>query len=471
MLGLTLVIVVALSVGVVTLLLILLVWRCFCLRERKDFAPKAPSFRATVGSSARVQQTASVHHQPRYLDVRRRGNQYGFSRGVSVKPLFSWADHPSLVNDAVENGWSQFAFTGNKSSTTRSTLLGLCAVGDQGIETEAEMTWEVGQGSLEFMQKIRFNSGMKKVSISQHSMAAASVVRAALPLPGPPLGNNSSSFPREAYFEITILHTHGDYKESVGKTKEEGEKTKLIQQNSNAKAISDSLIHVTSSQRVNNIEELKVDIFEESGNGEAVKLSLGLTAGGSLPSKLPGSYPGSIGYNSDGSLYLDGIKLVFESKEADWGRTDKVIGCGFDPRQKKVYFTVDSELVHVVHCKSEEFGTPLYPTLAANTDILVLVNLGQSVFAYGPANAQRTANPCFVRPHNDLNSPAVDVGYEDSRDLFSMTFDSQRLNSSTIRGSQNSTAKQARGSEQETEVDQLFEIVLEDSGRPSNAMS
>lgn len=160
---------------------------------------------------------------------------------------------------------------------------------------------------------------------------------------------------------------------------------------------------------------------------------------------------------------------MFESNEADWGRTDKVIGCGFDPRQKKVYFTVDSDLVHVVHCKSEEFGTPLYPTLAANTDILVLVNMGQSVFAYGPANAQRTANPCFVHRPNDLNSPAVDVGYEDSRDLFSMRFDSQWLHSSTIRGSHNSTAKQAKGSEQENEVE-LFEIVLEDSGRPSNAM-
>jgi hypothetical protein len=41
---------------------------------------------------------------------------------------------------------------------------------------------------------------------------------------------------------------------------------------------------------------------------------------------------------------------VFESEEAECGRTEKVIGCGFDPQQK-VLFTVDSQLLHVVHCK------------------------------------------------------------------------------------------------------------------------
>ena len=45
------------------------------------------------------------------------------------------------------------------------------------------------------------------------------------------------------------------------------------------------------------------------GGGDAVMLSVGLTAGGSLPLKLPGSYPGSIGFNSDGSVYVDG-KLI-----------------------------------------------------------------------------------------------------------------------------------------------------------------
>ncbi|XP_059454835.1 uncharacterized protein LOC132185033 [Corylus avellana] len=449
--GLTQVLVVAFAAGVSTFLLILVIWRWLCFRKREDLVQtitaKAPSFRATHGIS-RVHQAASVHHQPYYSDGKRRGNQHVFPRGVSGKHLFSWADHPSLINDAVENGWSQFAFSRNASAPARSTVLGLsCAVGDHGKEAEAEIIWEVFQGSAEFMQKIRFNSGLKRVSTSQPSSYAASVIRTSLPLPGPSLGNNSA-FPQEAYFEITILNSHSDDDGSVGKVRE-GEKMKLIQDNSNAK--------------ISKVEELKMEGEESSKRDEAVKLSLGLTTGGSVPSKLPGTYPGSIGFNSNGSVLLDGIKLVFESEEeAEWGRTEKVIGCGFDPRQKKVFFTVDSQLLHVVHCKSEEFGTPMYPILAANAEILVVVNMGQSLFRYGPANAQRTSNPCFIRP--PLNSPAAAMGYEDSSDLFSMTFDSQSLHASAIRGTQNSNNRQAKAPDHDPEVE-LFEIVLEHGRR------
>jgi hypothetical protein len=306
MFGLTYVLVVALSTGVFTFLLILLIWRWFCLKRRRDLiqtiSARAPSFR--TNGITRVHQAASVHHQPDYSDGKRRGNQHVFPRGVSGKPLFSWADHPSLINDAVENGWSQFAFTANTAAPARSTMLGLsCAAGDHGKETEAEIIWEVFQGSVEFMQKMRFNSGLKRVSTSQPSTYAASVIRTSLPLPGPSLGNNSA-FPQEAYFEITILNSHSVDDGSVGKVKE-GEKTKLIQDNSNAKVTSESLIHVASSHKINMVEELNMDM-EESSKDEAVKLSLGLTTGGSPPSKFPGSYPGSIGFNSNGSVHLDG---------------------------------------------------------------------------------------------------------------------------------------------------------------------
>jgi hypothetical protein len=134
-----------------------------------------------------------------------------------------------------------------------------------------------------------------------------------LPLPGPPLGN--SSFPQEAYFEITVLYCHSNDQESVGKAKE-GERAKLIQEKSNGKANSESLVHVNSSHRISKIEELKL-AGKDDCQGSAVLLSVGLTIGGSLPLKLPGSYPGSIGFNSNGSLYLDGklILLFFLKKK------------------------------------------------------------------------------------------------------------------------------------------------------------
>lgn len=160
---------------------------------------------------------------------------------------------------------------------------------------------------------------------------------------------------------------------------------------------------------------------------------------------------------------LSGIKLVFESEKEEWGRIDKVIGCGYNPSQKKVFLTVDSELLHEIHCKSEEFGTPLYPTLAANSDIRVLVNFGQSVFKYAPANLQRTPNPCFIGPL--ANSPAL--GYEDSKELFSMgRIDSQWLNRSTTRGHYIYGNSTNRGSDfDEVSEGDLFEIVLDSSAK------
>ncbi|KAL5780212.1 hypothetical protein ACOSQ2_010949 [Xanthoceras sorbifolium] len=463
------VVVVAVSIGFLSILLIVFVWRRCCYKQGKDFVDVSrgrPDQSLQAGIAQLHQESL---HNRLDLDARRRGNYYVFRRGVSSKPLFNWVDHPSLITDAVENGWSRFGFTNYTSSpSARSSLLaGFCAVGDYGREPQTDISWEVCQGSADFMQKIRLNSGLNKANISNNpSMSAASVIRTALPLPGPPLGN--SAFPQEAYFEITILYSHDDH-ESIGKVKE-GEKTKLIPENSNANANSESLVYVTTSHRIINInDELKLAAGKDDVKDELVMLSVGLTAGGSLPLRLPGSYPGSIGFNSNGSVYLDGIKLVFESEKTEWARVNKVIGCGFDPRQKKVFFTIDSELVHVINCKSEEFGTPLYPTLAANNDILVLVNFGQSAFTYAAANAQRTSNPCFIGPL--VNSPAAALGYEDSKELFSMgRIDSQWLNSSSAKGGHNTGINnQTSDFDVESEAD-LFEIVLDSSGRSPNTV-
>ncbi|OAY50962.1 uncharacterized protein LOC110614819 [Manihot esculenta] len=463
---------VALSVIALSVIFIVLFRRCSCLRRGKGVVDVTTTTRTeTLQDGIAKLHQGSLHRQLE-LDGKRRGNYYVFRRGVSARPLFNWADHPSLITDAVENGWSRFGFTGYMSSpSTRSSLLGFCAVGDNGNEGETEISWEVCQGSADFMQKIRLNSGLKKINVSNPSTFAASVIRTALPLPGPPLGN--SAFPQEAYFEITVLYSHGDdHDESITKSKE-GEKIKLIQENSNPKLNSESLAHVSSSRGFNKIEELKI-AGKDDDKSEAVMLSLGLTTGGSLPLKHPGSYPGSIGFNSNGSVYLEGTKLVFESEKGEWARRDKVIGCGFDPRQKKVFFTVDAELVHVIHCKSEEFGTPLYPTIAANNDIIVLVNFGQSSFSYALANAQRTPNPCFIGPL--VNSSAL--GYEDSKELFSMgRIDSQWLNRSGTRGTHNGNGANNNNNravefDEESEAD-LFEIVLDGSatGRSPNTVA
>jgi hypothetical protein len=303
------------AVVVASMLFALVVWRCYCFKDRRGIVDTIRSNRsASLQDGIAKLHQGSLHHQPDQLETKRRGNYYVFRRGVLTRPLFNWADHPVLITEAVENGWSRFGFTSYMSSpSTRSSLLGLCAAGDYGRETDTEISWEICQGSADFMQKIRLNSGLEKVNVSYPSLSAASVIRTTLPLPGPPLGN--SSFPQEAYFEITVLYCHSNDQESVGKAKE-GERAKLIQEKSNGKANSESLVHVNSSHRISKIEELKL-AGKDDCQGSAVLLSVGLTIGGSLPLKLPGSYPGSIGFNSNGSLYLDGklILLFFKKKK------------------------------------------------------------------------------------------------------------------------------------------------------------
>ncbi|CAL1395970.1 unnamed protein product [Linum trigynum] len=498
-----------------TSILIMFICRYYCFKRPTrtdsilDPAPRSPTLQAGIAKlHHRVADAADpiLHPPVEFLDSKRRGNYYVFKRGPSARPLFNWADHPSLITDAVENGWSRFGFVSPppslpvSGSVRNSMLLGLCAAAGDYNPAPPEISWEVSQASSDFMQKIRLNPGAKRVAVSNPSTSAASVIRTALPLPGPPLGSNvNSAFPQEAYFEIVILYSRGggggedqnqnqkSRSSSAGGGKGnrvgEGEKIKLIQEIPNPNSNSAALLHhVSSSHRINRIEELmRVSGGNKDENkGDAVTVAVGLSVGSGFPPfKLPGSYHGSIGFNSNGSVYLDGLKLVFETESSsDWARPERVIGCGYDPRQKKVFFTVDGELVHIIHCKADEFGSPLYPTIAANSDTVVVVNFGQSAFSYAPANGQRTPNPCFVGPQ--VRSPAL--GYEDSKELFSMgRIDSQWLNRSGSRyaygnggGGKNEAAAAAaagqESNEEESEAD-LFEIVLESSsGRSPNSV-
>ncbi|KAH9612917.1 hypothetical protein KSS87_016335 [Heliosperma pusillum] len=173
--------------------------------------------------------------QPQSHSKRRTYNHPFFNRGSSAKTgLFNWADHPTLINDVVENGWSRFAFVhyNNHSSSVRSSLFNsLRAITDDNHQIEE--TWEVGLGSADFMQKLHFkiNGSNLSTSINNSSKLTA---RMNLPLPGPQVGN---SFPPEAYFEITVVSCLVN----KGLVKSEGEnleKAKLLSQQSDSSIIS-----------------------------------------------------------------------------------------------------------------------------------------------------------------------------------------------------------------------------------------
>ncbi|XP_021774060.1 uncharacterized protein LOC110738008 [Chenopodium quinoa] len=258
---------------------------------------------------------------------KRRLSSHFFRRGSSTKSFFNWADHPALITDAVENGWSRFAFNSHVSSSpsVRSSLFGSLrltgdfyssrensssSINNSTSINEVEESWEIGSGSVDFMQKLSFkikglNHGGGAVAASLSSVAK-SVGRMALPLPGPPM---VQSFPQEAYFEINVLNSNEDNVKFTG----EGEKTKLLFQRSFSSTASsgigktqEGLFHVSSSRGSHLLEELKIGggCRRGGGGGGGVNISIGLSVGGFVTTRIPGSYPGSIGFNSDGSVFL-----------------------------------------------------------------------------------------------------------------------------------------------------------------------
>lgn len=148
-----------------------------------------------------------------------------------------------------------------------------------------------------------------------------------------------------------------------------------------------------------------------------------------------------------------GKKLVAESGNEEWKKTGNVIGCGYNPTLKRVFFTINSQLVYEIHCKTEDFSHPLHPTLASNTHVIVMVNLGQSPFKFEAANSQRTSNPCFVSTRaSSIVAPCYEL---DSKELFSMgRIDGKWKHWSAKRSNESQTGEIDRMSDTD-----LFEIV------------
>ncbi|CAN8244696.1 unnamed protein product [Cochlearia groenlandica] len=237
----------------------LLRWCCYRQPEKSSdsFNESRPirsdSFQARISklhqtSLIRQLDTSDIKHRANYNN--NNNNNYCVT---SPKPfLFAWTtDHLALVSEAIENGWSRFGFGLVHSPTSTPPL------SRTREDPRVVFTWEVSNGSVDFTQTIKFVSPAFREA--KNSLV---VLRAALPLPGPQLVN--STFPHEAYFEITIS--------IEGEEAKQGQK-KLV--------------------------------------GEKAVLSIGLATGMSsichAEARLPGKFPASIGFQSDGAIYLDGM--------------------------------------------------------------------------------------------------------------------------------------------------------------------
>lgn len=426
----------------------------------------------------RFQQLHQHQHHAR-VDARHRGSGGGAQQGP-----FQWADHPRLVTEAAENGWAQFVFAvapprSKSKSASSSPLWGTCPLCDAGTSRDmAEAAaWELPMGSSERMQAVRLDpaaaaaSSRKWLPGSNPSPLrgdadagnpnALCLARMSLPLPGPPLAG--APFPQDAYFEITIIY--------LNTKRPEWSASRASRRGRDGSSESDRVKLVSFAPAAKNpVQENRAVKDDEQDKRRHLVMSLGLATASAAPQRpsLAGTYASSIGFHSDGAVYLDGMKLVYESDKSSWAGVDKVVGCGFEPAKRKVFFTVDGQLVHAVSCNAEAFSSPLYPVLASSFDVMALVNLGQGKFRYAPANARRTANPCFVRAASTVDargSGSMGLDFDDSGELFSVgRVDSGWLETAkTSRSRKESVGGSGAASVGDPEAESdLFEIPLRD---------
>ncbi|KAJ7554683.1 hypothetical protein O6H91_05G004200 [Diphasiastrum complanatum] len=445
------------------------------------------------------QRESSGRHARLYIEMQRTGSDSSswdytaknstqmpsmWKNTAYVKP-FHWANHPALMADALERGWTAFALSSTSfpSSGASPKLWNTYTKAAHNKGSVPEITWEIGPAT-ELMQLIRFNPGLSSTD------APVQILHSALPVPGPAFG--ARSFPQEAYFEIVILAEGSEHRASFSYDYAENDEVTLIPKPS------PSLIHSTSGSE--DIAGHCLDGFEgkgklESGrllrlksfienrgapivggnqlggskpqlNLDAVKgneahvMAIGLTIEAPQPLSLPGTYWGSVGFHSDGQIFLNGylhIEKSNQSKRIPWAAVSNTLGCGFNPRTNKVFFTLNGEHVGDLICSKGEFEQPLHVSIGSNYDATVMVNFGQGPFVYTPANSQRTPIPgSQPTPSRSIESGQ---GYDDSGDLFSMgTVDFSKI----LGESENATCQDLQHHHAFSEAEsELFEIVLE----------
>ncbi|XP_024517193.1 uncharacterized protein LOC9629811 isoform X1 [Selaginella moellendorffii] len=151
-----------------------------------------------------------------------------------------------------------------------------------------------------------------------------------------------------------------------------------------------------------NVNYFEMTILSFSRNGKngrssgsiSGRVGIGLAARPAPPFRLPGLDLVSLGYHSNGSVYIndphDGV-----ATSRRWNYVGVTVGCGYDLDRSLVYFTHNGGQQMTTDFTFRADGpmpstTPhLFPVVGADCDITVVVNLGQTEFMFAPANAGR----------------------------------------------------------------------------------
>ncbi|KAJ7520232.1 hypothetical protein O6H91_20G073200 [Diphasiastrum complanatum] len=492
------------AVASVISLVLLLLWRHWSKHSHVELDP--PVLEGETGRHGRIYSELQKLSSKNYEHfISRQGNHtIKLRKNTHAFKYFDWIENPNLMIDAVENGWGAFAFYYLRSQATpiSSKVWNTCTQCGRRGDMEPEIAWEIGNGA-DYMQSIRLNPGRK---FDERSASSFQILQSALPLPGPPLG--AHSYPQEAYYEITIVaegcehpsHAvshdlpsehdnrsqstsspfHGqsmavNRSSSVGKMlhgfkqKTSSDGTPNSEQHDEEPKGEDKKFQSLMSKGLNEFHLLNINNHEgDKSKILAVGLGARLALSDVPATALPGSSLGSVGLYSDGQILLDGLPIDrygekhTTAKARFWeATTSTTVGCGYNPKEKRVFFTFNGDIVTSVTSSSQDFMHPLHARIGSNYDATILVNLGQSSFVYPQANERRAPDPGNSRPPNPRLSKSNHPLYEDSGELFSMErLDSHGLVEMEFSPLSSQDLQQHRHLFSEVEAD-LFEIALE----------
>jgi hypothetical protein len=112
--------------------------------------------------------------------------------------------------------------------------------------------------------------------------------------------------------------------------------------------------------------------------------------------RFPGWNLHSVGYHSD-----DGCKFWNDDGQGqEYGKSFGIgdtVGCGWLPAEGKVYFTLNGEYLGIAYAEVETAHF-YFPTVAADGNAIVEVNLGRKPFQYSQANLSFANGILYIVP-------------------------------------------------------------------------
>ncbi|GBC24937.2 concanavalin A-like lectin/glucanase domain-containing protein [Rhizophagus irregularis DAOM 181602=DAOM 197198] len=142
----------------------------------------------------------------------------------------------------------------------------------------------------------------------------------------------------------------------------------------------------------------EITILSNPNNDETI-IAIGLAPKNFPTNRLPGCNTDSIGFHSDEGRIFRNEKYTGSTYAEKWGKVNDVIGCGYYPNNRQVFFTINGENLGIAY--TGLLHNILYPTIGSNGHCILKVNFGPE-FEYKEANIMSVASKKLLNASKKL---------------------------------------------------------------------